>query len=165
MNDLLVRAHGPRKERQTTCTGPRRRVTHSPGAPWSDARHRAGGVIDMLVQLSGQYDARDVADQLLVLREDVRDPALRARGDAWIATLITVIEDRLPAGSGRADGLGKLIVAHWHGTLTVWSFSPDGLVMDAVRASLGHLCDRLDLGRVRGSTADRTSSWRKRSGS
>jgi AcrR family transcriptional regulator len=39
-----------------------------------------GGVVDMLVGLSGSYDAHDFADQLRVLREDLRDPVLRERG-------------------------------------------------------------------------------------
>jgi AcrR family transcriptional regulator len=107
------------------------------------AAHGPRGVIQMLVQLSGQYDARDFADQLLVLREDVRDPVLRARGEAWIATLIRAVEDRLRAASGAPEGLGRLIVAQWQGTLTVWSFKPEGLVSDAVQAALERLFERL----------------------
>ena len=45
------------------------------GAPMGTA-----GVVELLVALSGQYDPEDYADQLLILREDRRDPTLRARG-------------------------------------------------------------------------------------
>jgi AcrR family transcriptional regulator len=127
-------------------------------------RHAAPGprgVIEMLVQLSGQYDARDFADQLLVLREDVRDPVLRARGEAWIATLNSAVEDRLRAAPGGADGLGRLIVAQWQGTLTVWSFQPEGPVTEAVRSALEQLLNRLGFRQARGIS--RAASRRGRS--
>jgi AcrR family transcriptional regulator len=102
------------------------------------------GAIDMLVQLSGQYRAGDeFADQLLLLREDLRDPVLRARGRAWIATLSAAVERRLPPTMAGVDGLGELVVAHWQGTLTVWSFQRDGTLVDAVRAALEGLFARL----------------------
>ena len=106
------------------------------------------GVVEMLVRLSGQYDARDFADQLLILREDVRDPVLRARGEAWIATLVGAIENRLRAttdakAGADADGLGGLVVAVWQGTLTVWSFRPHGPVAAAVHGALDELFHRL----------------------
>jgi AcrR family transcriptional regulator len=104
----------------------------------------AAGVVDLLVELSGQYQPDDdFADQLLVLREDLRDPVLRERGRAWIATLVTVVEERLADAPGGAGGLGAVVVANWQGALTVWSFARDRPLPDAVRASLqallGHL--------------------------
>ena len=33
------------------------------------------GVVELLVSLTGQYGAHDFADQLRVLREDLRDPS------------------------------------------------------------------------------------------
>ena len=81
------------------------------------------GVIELLVRLSGQYDPDDYADQLLILREDLRDPVLRARGEAWVATLIEAIERRLERTPGGGTGLGRLFVTHWQGTLTVWGFT------------------------------------------
>lgn len=108
-----------------------------------DAPPGPRGVVEMLVGLSGQYDAHDFADQLLVLREDVRDPVLRARGEAWIATLVVAIEERLPPAPGAVEGLGRLVVAQWQGTLTVWSFAPDGPVSAAVHSALEHLLQRL----------------------
>jgi AcrR family transcriptional regulator len=101
------------------------------------------GVVDMLVALSGQYEANDYADQLMVLREDLRDHVLRARGEAWIATLCESIEQRLGDASDGAEGLGELVVAHWQGTLTVWSFTRPGPLPDVVRRSLETLLRRV----------------------
>jgi AcrR family transcriptional regulator len=102
----------------------------------------SGGVIDMLVTLTAQYDANDYADQLMVLREDLRDPVLRARGEAWIAALAAAIEERLGDGSD-TDGLGELVVAHWQGTVTVWSFTRPGPLRSTVRDSLDSLLARI----------------------
>jgi hypothetical protein len=96
----------------------------------------------MLVSLTGQYEANDYADQLMVLREDLRDPVLRARGEAWIATLAAAIEARLGEGSD-ADGLGELVLAHWQGTITVWSFTRRGPLRAVVRDSLELLLARI----------------------
>jgi AcrR family transcriptional regulator len=110
------------------------------------AARRAGdgatGVVALLARLSGQYAAHDFAEQLLVLREDLRDPVLRARGRAWIATLVTEIDRRLPPSPG-GGGVGELVVAYWQGTLTVWSFTRDGAVVAMVRRSLTSLLERL----------------------
>jgi AcrR family transcriptional regulator len=109
----------------------------------ANASADAAGVVDMLVALSGQYEAHDYADQLLVLREDLRDPVLRARGETWIAALVDAIERRLTEVPGGPHGLGQLIVAHWQGTLTVWSFTRPGPIHTFVRRSLDTLLDRL----------------------
>ena len=110
----------------------------------AEAAPGADGVVEMLVRLSGQYDPDDeFADQLLILREDLRDPVLRARGRAWLATLSDAIELRLVDAPGGAGGLGVLVVAQWQGTLTVWSFRRDGALPDAVRVALESLVDRL----------------------
>jgi AcrR family transcriptional regulator len=103
------------------------------------------GVIELLVQLSGQYDAHDFADQLLVLREDLRDPVLRTRGQTWLATLTQAIERRLGQSPGGTAGVGELVVAHWQGTLTVWSFTRQVPLISAVRTALEDLFDRLNL--------------------
>jgi AcrR family transcriptional regulator len=111
------------------------------GAPMGTA-----GVVELLVALSGQYDPEDYADQLLILREDLRDPTLRARGEAWMQTLIVAIERRLvrrPGDQDRVTGLGRLVIAQWQGTLTVWSFLRHAPLKDAVQTSLEDLFTRL----------------------
>jgi AcrR family transcriptional regulator len=93
----------------------------------------ATGVVDLLVQLSGQYEAHDYADQLRILREDLRDPVLTDRGRAWLAVLAEAIEARVPGVSG------MLVLAQWQGTLTVWSFTRETSIEDMVRRYLGEL--------------------------
>jgi AcrR family transcriptional regulator len=100
------------------------------------------GVVELLVSLTGQYDAHDFADQLRVLREDLRDPFLRERGQAWFATLSEAVGARLRVGGGNGD-LGRLVVATWQGTLTVWSFARHAPVVDVVRDTLEELLGRL----------------------
>jgi AcrR family transcriptional regulator len=101
------------------------------------------GVVALLTRLSGQYDARDFADQLRVLREDLRDPVLVARGQAWLARLGVAIEARLDDVPGGPRGLGILVLAQWQGTLTVWAFTRRGTVRAAVRRSIDDLLTRL----------------------
>lgn len=96
------------------------------------------GVVELLVSLTGQYAQHDYADQLMVLREDLRDPVLRARGAAWIAVLEAAVERRL----GGAP-VGALVVAQWQGALTVWGFTRSDRLDVAVRAALTGLLDRI----------------------
>lgn len=110
-------------------------VTSAPDGP--------GGVVDLLVSLSGPYDRDDQADGLVVLREDLRDPVLRARGEGWITTLVRAVEERLDDVPGGAAGLGEAVVAAWQGTLVVWGFTRSGSLPDAVRRTVGTLLDRL----------------------
>jgi AcrR family transcriptional regulator len=110
----------------------------------AQARPGPDGVVEMLVRLTDQYtsDAADYADQLLVLREDLRDPVLRERGRRWVGTLAAAVEQRLDPEGG-AGGLGTLVVAQWQGTLTVWSFTRAAPPEDVVRAALDELLGRL----------------------
>jgi AcrR family transcriptional regulator len=109
----------------------------------SQAPNGPAGVVDMLVALSGQYEASAYADQLMVLREDLRDRALRARGKRWLATLAAGIEARLDGAPGGTAGVGQLVVAQWQGTLTVWSFTRSGPVDAVVRSAIESLLDRI----------------------
>ena len=109
----------------------------------AEASPDAAGVVDMLVALTGQYEANDYADQLMVLREDLLDPVLRSRGEAWNVALADAIEERLIGAPGGADGLGELVVAHWQGTLTMWSFTRRGSLQAVVRRSLETLLVRV----------------------
>ncbi|MDQ3178641.1 MAG: TetR/AcrR family transcriptional regulator, partial [Actinomycetota bacterium] len=79
----------------------------------------------------------------MLLREDMRDPVLRARGDAWIGTLAGAVEQRLADAPGGADGFGELVVAYWQGTLIVWGFTRPGPLPAVVRRSLDELLARV----------------------
>jgi AcrR family transcriptional regulator len=98
------------------------------------------GVVELLVRLSGSYQVHDFADQLRVLREDLRDPVLRERGQRWLGRLGDEIERRLePAPAG----LGRLVLAQWQGTVTLWSFTRSTPLDVTVREALTDLLARL----------------------
>jgi len=79
------------------------------------------GIVTLLLALSGYGDIETYADNLLILREDLRDPDLRARGRDWHAVLLAAIGDRLP---GRDHARAAVILDCWQGSLLWWSFDP-----------------------------------------
>lgn len=94
------------------------------------------GAIDLLAGLSKDYgeDAASYAEGLLVLREDLRDPALRARGAAWGKTLAAALDRCL--GAETKAPRGRLMLSQWQGCLLWWGFEPQGSVEDYVRDEL-----------------------------
>ena len=76
------------------------------------------------------------AEGLLVLREDLRDPVLRARGAAWKACLSGALEDCFSDVANAPQGIGLLIAAQWQGSLLWWSFDPRGELDRFVEDSL-----------------------------
>jgi AcrR family transcriptional regulator len=94
------------------------------------------GVVALLVALSGYGDIETYADNLLILREDLRDPDLRARGRAWHAVLVEAISARLP---DRGDALATIVLDQWQGSLLWWSFDPDAKVEHHVECRLRSL--------------------------
>ena len=96
-----------------------------------------GGAIRLLTALSGDYGGIEAyAEGLLVLREDLRDPVLRARGAAWRDTLSSVLDDCFAGVSQAPPGIGLLIASHWQGSLLWWGFDPQGKLQDYVADSL-----------------------------
>jgi len=97
------------------------------------------GAIALLVGLSDYGEIEAYAEGLLVLREDLRDPLLRARGAAWQAALVAAL-DACFADTPRAPrDIGPLMAAQWQGSLLWWSFDPEGPVADHVRRELVRL--------------------------
>ena len=97
------------------------------------------GAIDFLVRLTSNYgDIEAYAEALLILREDLRRPALRARGAAWKASLVSVLDECFASAGTMTPGLGLLMASHWQGSLLWWSFEPAGRVEDYVDRSLRH---------------------------
>jgi AcrR family transcriptional regulator len=95
------------------------------------------GAIEMLVALSRDYgDIEAYAEGLLVLREDLRDPALRARGAAWKEALSGALESCFAAVPQAPAGIGLLMASQWQGALLWWSFDPQGAVERYVEDSL-----------------------------
>lgn len=83
------------------------------------------GAIELLVGLSSQYGGIEhYAEGLLLLREDLRDPALRARGAKWKAHLCPVLDDCFAGIENVPEGFGLLMASQWQGSLLWWAFDP-----------------------------------------
>jgi AcrR family transcriptional regulator len=95
------------------------------------------GAVQLLTMLSKDYGEIEVyADALLILREDLRDPALRARGAKWKAVLTRALEDCFTAVPHAPRGIGLLMAAQWQGSVLWWSFDPKGRVENYVEDNL-----------------------------
>jgi AcrR family transcriptional regulator len=110
------------------------------------------GAVGILVALSRDYgEGDDYAEGLLVLREDLRDPELRRRGELWGEVLARVLGERLGAEVPRPE-LGRLMAAQWQGAVLWWGFSRRGPLADAVARDLRAWCAAVGLS---GPGADR----------
>jgi AcrR family transcriptional regulator len=112
----------------------------------ADARHAVDppAAIALLVQLSAGYASSssddDIAQGLLLLREDFRDPVLRARGVAWGETLAHALGRRLADDADRQRTLGRLMASQWQGALIWWGFSRAGALRHYIRRELREWC-------------------------
>ncbi|MET4687065.1 TetR family transcriptional regulator [Sinorhizobium fredii] len=103
----------------------------------ANAPKTPAGAVALLAGLSGDYGGiESYADDLLILREDLRDPLLRARGAAWRDVLSTALEDRFAGVPAAPTGIGLMMAAQWQGALLWWSFDPCVPVTDFVEESL-----------------------------
>jgi AcrR family transcriptional regulator len=83
------------------------------------------GAVRLLVGLSGDYGGIEAyAEGLRVLREDFRDPVLRARGAAWKTALSKALDECFADVPGAPDGIGLLMASQWQGSLLWWGFEP-----------------------------------------
>lgn len=95
------------------------------------------GAVQLLTLLSKDYgEIEAYADALLILREDLRDPALRARGAKWKTVLTRTLEDCFAAELQAPQGIGLLMAAQWQGSVLWWSFDPKGKVETYVEENL-----------------------------
>jgi AcrR family transcriptional regulator len=95
------------------------------------------GAVELLVALSRDYGSIETyAEGLLILREDLRDPVLRARGAAWQAVLSSALDACFAEVRNAPPGIGLLLAAQWQGALLWWSFDPREPVEKFVEASL-----------------------------
>lgn len=104
----------------------------------------ADGAIRLLTALSGDYGGIEAyAEGLLVLREDLRDPVLRARGAAWKSKLSGALDECFAGIAHTPKGTGLLIASHWQGSLLWWGFDPKGSVQGYVEDSLRHFVEAI----------------------
>lgn len=95
------------------------------------------GAIDLLLALSPNDAAHHaVTDGLLLLREDMRNPRLRARGAAWGARLAGALGRRLTGGDDDPARLGWQMANIWQGAIIWWAFRRDGDAATAIRTAL-----------------------------
>ncbi|MBB3657230.1 AcrR family transcriptional regulator [Rhizobium sp. BK650] len=95
------------------------------------------GAIALLTGLSLDYgdNPASYAEGLLLLREDFRDPVLRARGAAWGAMLTRALAERFEQEK-EPQIIARLMLSQWQGSLLWWGFSSDGAVADYVEKEL-----------------------------
>lgn len=94
------------------------------------------GAIGIVLRLMPPEAAeRNATDGLLLLREDIRNPVLRARGAAWGARLALALGRRLSA-AGDAERLGWQMASVWLGAQTWWAFTRSDTPEAAMRRAL-----------------------------
>ena len=99
------------------------------------------GAIDLLLRLMPQDEADyAVGDGLLLLREDIHNPVLRARGAEWGAMLASALGRRLASESNEAHRLGWQMASLWQGALIWWAFTRDGEAGEAIERRLTDWC-------------------------
>ena len=99
------------------------------------------GAVAMLVALSASSaEIEDYVEGLSLLREDMRDPQLRARGAAWGRVLAKALGRRLTEDAARQDVLGRLMASQWQGAQLWWAFSRDAAPAEAIARELRAWC-------------------------
>jgi AcrR family transcriptional regulator len=82
------------------------------------------GAINLLMRLMPPEAAeRNATDGLLLLREDIRNPKLRARGALWGRRLAVAIGRRLTEDPEELLRLGWQMASVWQGAHTWWAFT------------------------------------------
>ena len=76
------------------------------------------------------------ADQLLWLREDMRDPDLNRLARERFAALRAAVAARMPPLAIAPDLAARLVEAQWQGALNQWGIEPKGSLADYVAESL-----------------------------
>ena len=99
------------------------------------------GAIAMLLRLMpGDTAYRSVTDGLLLLREDLRNPVLRARGRKWGTFLAKSLGRRLTPKAARTERMGWQMASVWQGALIWWAFKRDKDVEPEIEAVLKDWC-------------------------
>lgn len=95
------------------------------------------GAIDLLMRLmSAEMAERNATDGLLLLREDIRDPVLRARGAAWARRLNQALARRLSQDADEGARLAWQMASIWQGAHTWWAFMREEPADRAIRRML-----------------------------
>lgn len=96
------------------------RLDEATAAADVDAPSSPAGAVALLLRLTQPDLAEDqFADGILLLREDIRNPVLRARGAVWGESLAESLGRRLCDDPVRARRLGWQMASLWQGAL-IW---------------------------------------------
>jgi AcrR family transcriptional regulator len=99
------------------------------------------GAISLLMRLMpGDIAEYSLADGLLLLREDLRNPTLRARGYAWGTYLAQSLGKRLTNDAAHAERMGWQMASVWQGALIWWAFKRDDDPDASVKTALEDWC-------------------------
>jgi AcrR family transcriptional regulator len=99
------------------------------------------GAISMLLRLMpGDATEHSLTDGLLLLREDLRNPTLRARGHAWGTCLAQALGRRLTSKPALAEQMGWQMASLWQGALIWWAFKRDGDPAAEIETALEDWC-------------------------
>jgi AcrR family transcriptional regulator len=102
-----------------------------------EAPATADGAIALLIRLTpAETVAADLTDGLLLLREDFRNPVLRARGLAWGRVLAQAVGRRLATRPEDVERLGWQMARLWQGALIWWGFAREGDPRTHIEAAL-----------------------------
>ena len=89
------------------------------------APRSAEGAVGLLVGLSKDYGGIEAyAEGLVMLREDLRDPVLRARGTQWRRALSKALDQCFAGIANAPKDVGLLMASQWQGSLLWWGFDP-----------------------------------------
>ncbi|MFN4185389.1 MAG: TetR/AcrR family transcriptional regulator [Hyphomonas sp.] len=103
----------------------------------AEAADTPEGAIGLLLRLMPDGDAeRNATDGLLLLREDLQNPILRARGSAWGNRLATALGRRLTGDTANALSLGWEMASLWQGAYIWWAFNRGETAEAAIRRTL-----------------------------
>ena len=95
------------------------------------------GAVDMLMRLMSPDTAeQNATDGLLLLREDIRDPVLRARGAAWTYRIVTALARRLCDDAEEGKRLAWQMASIWQGAHIWWAFTREESAETAIRRVL-----------------------------
>jgi AcrR family transcriptional regulator len=99
------------------------------------------GAIRLLLRLAPCENAeRNETDGLLILREDIRNPVVRARGAAWGAALAAALGRRLTTDASKATSSGWQMAGVWIGARIWWAFTRTETFDIAIRRALEEWC-------------------------
>jgi AcrR family transcriptional regulator len=97
--------------------------------------------VDVVIQVYAEAtklfgDSPSLADHLLWLREDIRDPGLNRLARERFGLFRAVIVKRLPPMPIPPDRAADLLDALHHGAVVQWALEPEGLLADYVTRAL-----------------------------